>query len=111
MLKFNEYMDEALSAADRRQKARTMKRMKNRLKIARKKSMRRTATTDTLKKRAQRSARAAMAKKFSGGKSKSDMSLSQRKSVEKRLDRVKGRISNLAKRKVKDVRKLDRARK
>lgn len=111
MLTFQEFIDEELSASDRRKKGRTMKRMKSKLKIARKKSARRTADMDTLKKRAKRGARSDMAKKFSGGKSKADMSLSQRKNVERRLDRIKNRIGNVARRKVKDVRKLDRSRK
>lgn len=111
MLTFNEFkhdIDEELSAAERRKKGQKMRRMKGKLKIARKKASRRTASSDTLKKRSARKARGDMAKKLMKGKSKSDLSISQRKSVERRLDRLKSRIGNMAKRGVKDARKRDR---
>jgi len=60
---------------------------------------------------AQRQARKDVGKKISKGRAKSDLSAAQKGSLEKRLDRIAGRISNLGKRMRKDKRKQELQRK
>jgi hypothetical protein len=115
MLTFNEFVDEnideVLDVSQRRKKGLQMKRMKAKLKIARKRAMRKTATTSVLKGRANRKARGDLAKKLAGGKSKSQLSISQKKSIEKRLGRMGSRIKAMSRSSLKTVRAADKARK
>ena len=92
--------DEALSVQGRRKLSRSMKRRKSQLKLARKRARRRLAKTDVLKKRARRGSRAAMAKKLTQGKNKSELSVAKKKEIERRLstDTWQSRIGYLQKR-------------
>lgn len=93
-------LDEALSVQGRRKLSRSMKRRKSQLKLARKRARRRLAKTDVLKKRARRGSRAAMAKKLTQGKNKSELSVAKKKEIERRLstDTWQSRIGYLQKR-------------
>ena len=104
-------MEEALSVAGRRKLSRTMKRRKSQLKRARKRAQKRMATGGVLRKRARRSARATLAKKFTKGKT--NLSVAQKKSVEKRLANpaIQKRIATLTKRTIPKKRKAEIARK
>ena len=114
MLTFTQFViehsevDEELSAGDRKKKGMMMRRMKGKLKLGRKKAARRTASSDTIKKRARRNAISALSKKLSG-KSKSDMSVSQKKSIEKRVKRQGSRVASMARKGRVTARKRDRA--
>lgn len=102
--------DEALSIAQRRKRAMQMRRLAPKIKMARKRAMRRTANKDAINKRARKQARMQLFRKFSKGKSPSDVSPQRRAEIEKRLDKMKSRIDRIAKRAIPDVRKRDRER-
>ncbi len=94
-------MEEALSVGGRRKLARTMKRRKGQLKRARARARKRMASKDTLRKRARRSTRAAIANKLTKGKAGAGtLSIAQKKSIEKRMasPALQKRIGNLTKR-------------
>ena len=65
---------------------------------------------DKLKLRAKKQAKNSMIKKWMRGKSKSEMSFSQRQNIEKRLKSASGRIDTMSKKLLPDVRKQDRER-
>ena len=90
-----------------------MKRRKSILKRARKRALKRMATKDVLKKRARRSARAQAAKILTKGKAKGDLSVAQKKAVERRLSQTgwQQRISVLNKRLMPKVRRREILRK
>ena len=62
------------------------------------------------KKTAKKKARDMIAKKLVKGKDKKDMSFSQRKSLEKKLDKKKGAIAKLAKKLKSKVKAADKER-
>ena len=113
MLSFKQFVSEVLDMNQRRKLAMRMKKNKARIAIARKRSERKVASMDTLKKRARRQARNAMVSKITKGQDKSDMSVARKKEIEKRLDRpaVQSRIDRQAKKLVKVVRKQEIERK
>ena len=113
MLSFKQFMSEVLDMNQRRKLAMRMKKNKARIAIARKRSERKVASMDTLKKRARRQARNAMVSKITKGQDKSDMSVARKKEIEKRLDRpaIQSRIDRQAKKLVKVVRKQEIERK
>ena len=100
-----------LTLQGRRALARAAKRRKARLKMTRKKALRKTPSREVVGKRATKQVRNSLFKKFSKGAARSDLSPARRKSIEKRLDRMKNRIGQLSRRAMPDVRKLDRQRK
>jgi hypothetical protein len=103
-------LDEVLSLAQRRQKARVLKRFSK--KIQRKKEIkaRRMADTDSLTQRARRKAILAVKSKLSGGKHPSEMSPALRANIEKRLAGKKSVIDRLARKNLPIVRKDERQR-
>lgn len=105
-----EQLDEVLDAAQRMKKKATMRKIKAKLKLGRKRAMKKRADPEKLKKRAARRARSAMFKKLAQGKSKSDMSMSDRKAIEKRLESKKGVIQRMAKKLLPTVRKDDQTK-
>ena len=113
MLSFKQFVSEVLDMNQRRKLAMRMKKNKARIAIARKRSERKVASMDTLKKRARRQARNAMVSKITKGQDKSDMSVARKKEIEKRLDRpaIQSRIDRQAKKLVKVVRKQEIERK
>ena len=106
-----EVENEALSLAQRRKKSIQMKRLKARIAIGRKKAARRMASMPTLKNRAQKQARNLIFKKLSKGKPRSEVSPQRRAEIEKRLNKLKGRIGMIAKRILPKVRKMEVDRK
>jgi len=103
--------NEALSLAQRRKRSILIKRMKARIAIGRKKAARRMASVDVLKRRAQKQARNLIFKKLTKGKPRAEVSPQRRAEIEKRLDKMKGRISKIAQRILPKVRKMEIARK
>ena len=114
MLSFKQFVSEVLDVTQRRKLAMRMKRNKTRIAIARKRSERKVANMDTLKKRARRQARNAMVSKLTKGKDKGEMSVARKKEIEKRLAKpaIQSRIDRQAKKLVKTVRRqeIDRKR-
>ena len=106
-------VDEALTLQQRMKKSRTMKRMKARIAVGRRRAAKKMANKDKLEKRANRQARNAIAKKLTRGIPKRELTFARKQEIEKRLDKpaLKMRIKRLAKRMFKDVRKKEVARK
>jgi len=103
--------DEALSLAQRRARSRMLKRIKAKIAIGRKKAARRTASMQVLEKRANKQARNLIFKKLAKGKSRNDLPPARRMEIEKRLDKMKGRIQKIAQRILPKVRKMEMQRK
>ena len=103
--------DEALSMQQRRARSRLMKRIRAKLKMGRKRASRRTANIGVLKKRSNKQARNLIFKKLSKGKSRSELAPARRQEIEKRLDKMKGRIQKIAMRILPKVRKMEIQRK
>lgn len=105
--------EEELSISGRRKLARVMKRRKSQLKRARARAKKRMATKDVLKKRARRQARGTAAKVLTKGKAKSDLSVAQKKNIEKRLSQQgwQQRINVINKRLMPKVRRQEISRK
>jgi hypothetical protein len=103
-------IEEALDAKQRMKKKMAMKKAKAKIKIGKKKSAKKLKTPDKLKSAAMKKARDMVAKKMVKGVDKKDMSFSQRKSLEKKLDKKKGAIAKLAKKIKGKVKMADKER-
>ena len=105
--------EEELSISGRRKLARVMKRRKSQLKRARERAKKRMAKKDVLARRARRQARGQAAKVLTKGKNKADLSVAQKKNIEKRLAQQgwQQRINVLNKRLMPKVRRQEIARK
>ena len=102
---------EALSHSQRIKMGQRMKRMSKRIALARKRALKRTPTSDVVKKRSMKSARKMMLKKMTKGMDKGELSYARRADLEKRLDRMGPRIQRIAKKLAPEIRKRDRDRK
>ncbi|MEK9699548.1 MAG: hypothetical protein VW270_27470 [Candidatus Poseidoniales archaeon] len=100
-------VSEVLTFQARRKKSIEMRRRKQRLQRQRKIALRRPATLDRLKRRGRRTARDILTRRYYGGRTKKDMSISQKARVEKRLDRAKNVTGFISKRLLPSKRKLD----
>lgn len=108
-----EPLDErVLGVQDRMKLSRRMKRFQHRIQRKRKIQMRRKADPSRLQKRARKGARSDMKKRVSGGKSYRKMTFGMKKMVDQKLENKarQSAIKRFTKRKVKDKRKLDIAR-
>lgn len=105
--------EEELSVSGRRKLARVMKRRKSQLKRARERAKKRMAKTAVLKKRGRRQARGQAVKILTKGKAKSDLSVAQKKNIEKRLSQQgwQQRINVINKRLMPKVRRQEISRK
>ena len=100
-------ISEALSFAARRKKSIDFRRRKQKIQRQRKIAMKRPASLERLKRRGRKSARDVLTKRYYGGKTKGDMSISQKQRVEKRLDKAKRVTGIISKRLLPSKRKLD----
>lgn len=101
----------ALDFNQRRKRAMVMKRMKARLKVARRLAANRTASTDKIKLRAKAAARNLMKKKMAGQKNYSSLTTSQKQAVDKRFARVPdAAINRMAMKLMPQVRKREAER-
>tara|TARA_R110000868_G_scaffold299343_1_gene559640 strand:- start:1581 stop:2090 length:510 start_codon:yes stop_codon:yes gene_type:complete len=103
-----ETVDEALDMSQRLKRGRLMKRLKSRIAMGRKRQANRLADEPRLIRRARKAARNLVAKKFTQGIPKSELTFARRQEIEKRLDKMKGRIDKIAKRLLPKMRKADR---
>ena len=103
--------DEALSMAARRKKGSQMKKFAARLKMGRKKASMKVADKGKLEKRSRRAARNAITKKLTKGISKAELTPSRKAEIEKRLNKMSGKVSRLAKKLMPKIRKAELARK
>lgn len=104
----SEELEETISMAQRRKRAITAKKNRAKMKQGRRKAERRLAKKDRLKRRANRSTRRIVAKKVSGGKSKSSMSASQKASAERRVNKQSGLLKRVGRKQFYAARKRDR---
>ena len=103
-------LDEAvLTLQQRRNRALTMRRFKNKIKIARQKSMRRAATLDKLKNRARKKAINIIRAKVAGkqGANYNQLSPGAKMMIDKKVAKKKAVINKIAKRMIPQLRKLD----
>ena len=113
MLSFKDMVSEVLDMAQRRKLAMRMKKNKARIAMTRKRAERKTASMDTLKKRARKQARKAVVAKITKGQDKGEMSFSRKKDIEKRMEKpaIQARIDRNARKLIKVVRKQEMERK
>ncbi len=104
-------MIEAMTMQQRLAAARAFKRIKHKVKLGRDRAKRRTANAETLQKRARKQARTSILKKLTKGVDKGEMSFAKRQELEKRLDKMKGRIDKVARKLLPKVRKAELERK
>ena len=100
-------VSEVLSFQARRKKSIALRRRKQQIQRQRKIALRRPATLDRLKRRGRRAAREILTKRYYGGQTKRDMSISQRARVEKRLNKSKNVTGFISRRLLPSKRKLD----
>ena len=106
----NDVLDEVMSKMVRMKKARMMKVKGKQIARKRKLAMKRKANPEKLKKRAMKKARDIVAKKILKDRDKSDLSISGKENLEKRLAKKKGVIAKIAKRILPQVRKAENER-
>jgi len=104
---------EALDMKQRLARGRSARKNKSKLAMGRKKAGRRIASMKVLKKRARRAARKTLTKRLTKGIAKSDLTVSRKREIEKRLDTKTfvTKANRLVKRTIKDIRKKEIARK
>lgn len=105
-----EVADEALDFSQRRARARSMKKNKNKIAMGRRRAAKKPANTERMSKRAQRQARMQLFKKLSKDTPKSDVPAARRQGIEKRLDKMKPRIQKIAKKLMPQIRKQEKQR-
>jgi len=98
-------LDEALSNIERIKRSRKMQMKKNVLKRKREIAMRKPLTQNKVKKRSKLRAKNALIRKYTKGRSKSELSFGERTRIERRLKKKKAVIDRMARRIAKDVRK------
>lgn len=101
---------EALNFQQRKARARVMRKNKARISMGRKRAARRAASPEKLLNRAKKLARRTLFKKLSKGKSKDELPFQRRQEIEKRLEKLKGRIEKMARKNLPTVRKMDKER-
>ena len=106
----DDVLDEIMTKMARMKRARMMKVKGKQIARKRKISMKRKANPEKLKKRAMKKARDMVAKKLLKDKDKSDLSISGKENLEKRLAKKKLVIAKIAKRILPKVRKAENER-
>mgnify|MGYP000865309815 CR=1 FL=1 len=104
-------IEEVLSFSARRAKGRVMKRIKAKLQMGQRKAKARTAGLPKLKKRAKKQALNQLFKKFSKGKSRSEVGPARRAEIEKRVQKMGSRVDRIAKKLLPKVRSDEKDRK
>lgn len=105
-------LDEALSLQQRIKRGRVMKRYATKIATARKRAMRRKASTEKLKSRARKKAINIVRNRVAGASSKSysDMSPGEKIMIDKKIEKRKALINRLAKKLLPKVRKAEMTR-
>lgn len=100
-------LEEALSTQQRMKRSRTFKRNRSKIAAGRRRASRKKPNTATLQRRAKNRAKNVIRKKVVGktGKAYKDLSMAQRKTVDKRVAKRKAAIDRLAKKLVPQIRK------
>ena len=106
----DDVLDEIMTKMARMKRSRMMKVKGKQIARKRKLAMKRKADPEKLKKRAMKKARDMVAKKILKDKDKSDLSISGKENLEKRLVKKKAIIAKIAKRILPKVRKAENER-
>ena len=106
----NEVLDEVMTKMARMKRSRMMKVKGKQIARKRKIAMKRKANPAKLKTRSMKKARDIVAKKLLKDKDKSDLSISGKENLEKRLAKKKGVIAKIAKRILPKIRKAENER-
>jgi hypothetical protein len=106
-----EDIDEVLNMAQRRKAAINLKKNKAKIAMGRKRNAKKIADPARLKVRAQKAARREIAKKLTKGIPKSELTPARRAEIEKRLNKMKGKIDRIAKKSLPQVRRDEIAKK
>ena len=100
-------VNEALSMQQRRKAAIAFRRNKSKIRIGQERAKRRMASKEVLMKRARKAARLAIMKKLTKAASKGDMDFARREAIEKRLDKMKSKIDQVARKMYPEIRKKE----
>jgi hypothetical protein len=106
----SELVMEAISPTERIKMSQKMKSRKYLMAMARRVKLKRAASTDILKRRSKVSARKLVLRKLLKGRSKSDLSTSEKNSIEARASKMLSMMKNLPVKLLPKVRELDRQR-
>jgi nicotinic acid mononucleotide adenylyltransferase len=100
-------LEEAMSTQQRLKRSRAMRRNRSKIAAGRRRAARKKPTRGRLKKRAQNRAKNIIRKKVIGktGKAYKDLSMAQKKTIDKRVAKRKAAINRLAKKLVPKIRK------
>lgn len=107
MLSFSQYLTEVLDIKARIARRASLRKNKSKIKQGRKRAEKLIATKEKLEARSRKAARNMIMKRLLKGKSKDDLSFSQRAAIEKRLDKMKPVIDKLAKRLFPKIKKAE----
>ena len=106
-----EELNEVWSLARRRKQGQMLRRKSKVIQKARARKMKRRADPLTLKKRAQKAARALLFKKVAQGRTKGEIESKQEiMAIEKRLEKHKDRISKIAKKIMPNIKRAEAER-
>lgn len=108
--RIGEDVDEALDFQQRRARSRAMKKNKAKIAMGRRRAAKRTAGQDRLKQRAKRSAIKQLFTKFAKGKSKEEIPYARRQEIEKRIQKMSGKVDKIARKLLPDIRKREKVR-
>ena len=106
----SELVIEAISATERIKMSQKLKSRKYLMAMARRVKLRRAAPTDILTKRSKVSARKMVMRKLLKGRSKTELSASERNNIEARASKMLSMMKNLPTKLMPKVRELDRQR-
>lgn len=108
-----EMENEALDLKQRRAVSRRMKTsaMQSKIRLGRKRAERKIANKDVLNRRARKAARNLILKKITKDKDKSELSYTRRQELEKKLDKMKGKVGQIARKLLPSLRKKELAKK
>jgi len=98
---------EVFSMQRRRKMAMTMKRLGKKMAIARKRSAKRMKSKDALMRKAAKQAKLVLFKKQSGGKTPGQLPMGTRIAIDKKLEKMKGKIKSLQKKMMPKVKKQE----
>lgn len=104
-------LNEFLNSSQRRKKAVLMRRMEPRIKMARQRALKRSASTDTIEKRAKVMAKNLIFMRLSRGKRRGEVSIQRRMEIEKRMAPMTKRMDKLIRKLIPRIRKIDQLRK
>lgn len=104
-------LDEVLDTAQRLKRKQAFVRRRARIALARKLQSKRLATPERLQARAKLRAKSLLIKRLFQGRSRSEIPLSQRAQVDKKLQMMKGSIKRISAKLLRRVRQDDIARK